>query len=157
MFHEKTSLTIQQILKDVLEDRKAKGDDKNAYTSFYDDDPETTNLKKLTNHDEILDAILRYSQSYIDACIIDPNGPNKDLYILNRGFIQVWYNVYDEGIHHCWHDHGRSFLSGTIFINVDDQSSPFRIKSPNYALIKAWSGDGDLLDRWEQELSLIHI
>ena len=153
MLHEKTNLPIQQILKEVLEHRKAKGDDKHAYTSFYDDDPETSNLQILTNHDEILDTILRYSQSYIDACIIEPDGPNKDLYRLNRRFIQVWYNVYDEGIHHCWHDHGRSFLSGTIFINLDDQSSPYRIKSPLYPLIKAWSGDGDLRGRWAQELS----
>ena len=81
MLHEKTSLPIQQILKEILEHRKANGDDKNAYTSFYDDNPNTSNLKILSNHDEILDTIVRYSQSYIDACIVDPNGDNKDLYL----------------------------------------------------------------------------
>lgn len=143
MLWEKTRLDIPSIKKEILEHRAAKPNDKKHYTSYYDD-----RLLPLNCNNEIMDTITYFGSKYIASIF----GPKSEI-ILNDDHLNIWYNVYQPGVQHDWHDHGRAFISGTIFIEMNDTSSPFKIKSPLHALIKSWAGNGyELQDRFEQEL-----
>ena len=148
MLTEQLDLNLKEINDSILALRRNKSPDKTNYTSFYDED----GLMDVMYKEEILNAITNNATGFINTCLdidksIDTN--------ITNGSVQAWYNVYDEGIHHCWHDHGRSLLSGTIYINTDSDSSPFLIKSPYYPIIKGWVGGDGFVDRWKQEYKLI--
>lgn len=147
MMMEQTNLNLKEIQESILTLRRNKPPDKTGYTSFYDED----GLLDVKNKKEILDVITKYAKGYVDTCLdLDSTIASQ----INSECIQAWYNVYDKGIHHCWHDHGRSLLSGTLYIHTDNDSSSFLIRSPMYAIIKGWVGGEGFLDRWAQELEL---
>lgn len=143
MLWEKTNLDIPLIKKEIIEHRATKPDDKKHYTSYYDD-----RVLPLDCNNEVEDTIMYYGNKYVSSIF----GPKDDLSI-EGDHLNIWYNVYQEGVQHDWHDHGRAFISGTIFIEMNETSAPFKIKSPLHALIKSWAGNGyELQDRFEQEL-----
>jgi uncharacterized protein (TIGR02466 family) len=147
MLHEKTSLQVQKIRKSILKHQASRKD--GQYTSFYDGN-DLDGIKGIECADEIIDTIVDYSNSYVQATIDQDSNLNTKF---DRSHVQLWYNVYHEGIHHCWHDHGRSLLSGTIYIHTDIESSTFDIKSPVLPLIKSWYNN--FTDRWSQEIKLL--
>jgi len=144
MLTEQSSLNLEEIRQSILSLRNSKSPDKTNYTSFYDED----GLVGVKHKEDIINEILKFAKGYVGTCL----DTNPDLAAkLDADGIQAWYNVYSEGIHHCWHDHGRSLLSGTVYIYTDSDSSPFLIRSPFYAIIKGWAGGEGFLNRWEQE------
>ena len=142
MLREKTDLDIPLIKEEILKHRLSKPDNKEEYTSYYD-----SNLLPIDSADVINNCIIDYASSFISSIFTENNLK------VDKDTLNVWYNVYNEGIHHCWHDHGRALLSGTIFIEMNETSSPFKIKSPLHALIKSWSGNAEFVGRFKQELS----
>lgn len=147
MMMEQTNLNIKEIQESILTLRRNKSPDKTNYTSFYDED----GLAGVKHKEDILNGITKFAKGYVDTCLdLDKTIASK----IDTDCIQAWYNVYDEGIHHCWHDHGRSLLSGTLYIHTDSDSSSFLIRSPLYAIIKSWVGGEGFLNRWVQEEEL---
>tara|TARA_B100001093_G_scaffold498515_1_gene546699 strand:+ start:732 stop:1286 length:555 start_codon:yes stop_codon:yes gene_type:complete len=143
MLWEKTNLDIPLIKKEILEHRATKPSNKENYTSYYDD-----KLLPLECNNEVTDTITYFGSKYLTSIFGDESTTS-----INDDHLNIWYNVYQEGIQHDWHDHGRAFISGTIFIEMNDTSSPFKIKSPLHPLIKSWAGNGNRFQhRFQQEL-----
>tara|TARA_R100001460_G_scaffold4800_4_gene13532 strand:- start:11746 stop:12297 length:552 start_codon:yes stop_codon:yes gene_type:complete len=143
MLWEKTSLDIPLIKKEILEHRSSKPSDKKNYTSYYDG-----TVMPLDCNSAVSDCIIEYSNSYLDSIF------KEGKYKVDSEHLNIWYNVYQEGVQHNWHDHGRAFMSGTIYIEMNESSAPFKIKSPMHALIKSWAGNNvELQGRFKQELT----
>ncbi|MGY8867464.1 MAG: putative 2OG-Fe(II) oxygenase [Methylophagaceae bacterium] len=136
MLQEQTNLNIEEIHQSILQHRNNKSPDRTNYTSFYDED----GLAGIKHKDAIIEQIKTFTDGYISECIDYDEGFSLDV---TADHISAWYNVYSEGIHHCWHDHGRSLLSGTVYIHTDGDSSPFLIKSPLYSIIRGWAGPSE--------------
>ena len=133
LLKEKINLDCASITKEILE---AKALTTN-YTSYFEED---TFL--IESSSAIKQIILEHANKFFPT-ISDRN------IIFNEENINIWWNVYKEGDHHCFHDHGRSLLSGTIYVNIDESSSPIEFESPLDGLIRTWASD-DLKDRWKQ-------
>lgn len=55
----------------------------------------------------------------------------KEIGLGSVGFTNSWFNIQTAGGKLDMHTHPMSVISGTLYINVDEHSSPFVIENPN--------------------------
>jgi uncharacterized protein (TIGR02466 family) len=135
LLKEKLELPCSKIAKEILAARSQNTN----YTSYFDEDS-----FPIESFPVIAQAIMKHGNQFFSS-ISDRNIE------FDTDDIHIWWNVYREGDHHCFHDHARALLSGTIYINADETSAPFDIESPLDGLIRSWAGS-DLTGRYNQSL-----
>lgn len=146
MLWEKTELDTDRLATEILRLRNTRPADESHYTSYY-----KHGLSELPDGLDraVFDVIRAHTDRYLEAIL-----KGRKVFTIVDDDIEAWWNVYTENIHHCWHDHGASVVSGTIFVHTDEQSARFEIRSPLKALCKAWLGV-DMAGRWTQEFQVV--
>jgi len=127
---------LDSVREQILNVRNEKSSNRENYTSFYDEHP-----MEDIEWDEIRNQIIAAGQTFINQ-VSNSNDPVK---------IHAWWNVYNEHNHHCWHYHGDSKASGTLYIYADRNSVPIMFKSPIENLVE--NTRLKLYNRWIQNFT----
>ena len=131
-FHGKTNLNLQQVKSDMdrlidVAKHKQGDDDLMNYTTYFDAElrEETYNLPWYESFaNQMKDTYIEFISSQY----------NLQVDHLNRHDIHLftWLNRYDTEHSHAVHDHVNSKVSGTLYIDVDEDSTPIRYINPNH-------------------------
>lgn len=140
ILHEKISIQNNNLYEQIKAARSLLSEDIHHYTSFYEEDPmggiDWDNLKEL---------ILTTARKYIMQTT------TQDYSRTSKLRVHAWWNLYEQGTHHCWHSHANVRASGTYFVYTDNNTVPIEFKSPLEPLIRAWEPTFGAGTRWAQE------
>ena len=140
ILHEKIPLQNNNLFEQIKAARVLLDEDIHYYTSFYEEDP-----MKGIEWSTLRETILLTARKYIMQTTSEEHSRTSNLKI------HAWWNLYEQGTHHCWHSHSNVRASGTYYVYTDKNTVPIEFKSPIESLIKSWDPTFGVGTRWSQE------
>lgn len=131
-FHGQLNLNLNEVKADMdrLIDkvRANEGDNElNNYTTYFDQDirEEAHSLPWFNSFvNQLKDTYIEYVRTQFDNEI--SNLTRHDIHFFS------WFNRYGTEHSHAVHDHVNSLVSGTLYVDVDEDSTPIRFINPNH-------------------------
>lgn len=131
-FHGQLNLNLNEVKADMdrLIDkvRANEGDNElNNYTTYFDQDirTETEYLPWFNSFaNQLKDTYIEFIRTQFENEV--DNLSRHDIHFF------AWLNRYDTEHAHAVHDHVNSLVSGTLYVDVDEDSSPIRFINPNH-------------------------
>ena len=103
---ERLDINLDLMVKDILDARETT----DYYTSYHEKGYDVYNLYGMEE--------LRASVGHIaDEYLKEINVVKK----CEQYHVNMWWNVYDKNVSHQLHNHPRSMLSGTFYVNMNDK------------------------------------
>lgn len=134
-FHGQINLNLKEVKEDMdrLIDkvRAREGDNElNNYTTYFDQEirEEAHNLSWYNSFvNQLKDTYIEFIRTQFENEV--DNLTRHDIHFFS------WLNRYDTEHSHAPHDHVNSLVSGTLYVDVNEDSTPIRFINPNHVAV----------------------